>query len=438
MHNIKIFLRAALLLAVAVSASSILAQAQTLTTIHSFTGNHGDGEQPYPQNLPIDSNGAIYGTTVTGGSTQWGTVFQLVPPTKQGGAWTENVIYTFAGGADGAFPQSGVVLDQNGNLYGTTSEGGISQYTPCGGGCGTVFELSPPAQPGGPWTHTVLYAFQGSYDGQRPGEVAFGPNGLLYGITSDGGTPAFPCKPQYPRIKYGCGTVFQLTPPGKKGGGWTKTILYTFPGATNDGLYPDPDVTFDSLGNLYGMTGSGGTAGTAGYGIVFQLTPHSKETVLYDFTGGSDGGYPGEGVVLGANGVLYGTDSYSGALNASGVVFQLTPPTSGGGAWTETVLHTFPAFGGDGTTPVSTLALDPSGNLYGTTDYGGSTGCGTVFKLAPPSGAGAWTETVLQDWACANTGSANESRVVYHNGLLYGTTVYLGSADLGQAFTLVP
>jgi uncharacterized repeat protein (TIGR03803 family) len=207
------------------------------------------------------------------------------------------------------------------------------------------------------------------------------------------------------------------------------------PGATNDGLYPDPDITFDSLGNLYGMTGSGGTAG---YGIVFQLTPHSKETVLYDFTGSSDGGYPGEGVVLSANGVLYGVASYSGVLNASGVVFQLTPPASGGGAWTETALHTFPAFGGDGTTPVSTLALDPSGNLYGTTDYGGSTGCGTVFKLAPPSGGGAWFETVLQDWACANTGSANESRVVYHNGLLYGTTTYLGSADLGQAFTLVP
>lgn len=116
----------------------------------------------------------------------------------------------------------------------------------------------------------------------------------------------------------------------------------------------------------------------------------------------------------------------------------VTPPTGGKGAWTETVLHTFPAFGRDGKTPGSTLALDPSGNLYGTTDFGGSTNCGTVFKLAPPSGGGAWTVTILEDWACANGSTANESRVVYDNGLLYGTTVYLGTANLGQVFTLVP
>ena len=125
-------------------------------------------------------------------------------------------------------------------------------------------------------------------------------------------------------------------------------------------------------------------------------------------------------------------------------MFQLTPPTGGGG-WTETVLHTFPAFKGDGTTPISTMTIDPSGNLYGTTDFGGAItcspldgnlGCGTVFKLAPPSGGG-WTETVLENWP--NNGQFPYSvQVVYHNGLLYGTTDVLGSKKLGSVFTLTP
>ena len=434
-NNAKTFLRAAVLLAVAVTWAS-LAQAQ-LTTIHSFPSNSSDGQEPYPQHLVIDSHGAVYGTTITGGGTEseWGTVFQLIPPAKSGGPWTENVIYTFQGWfptGDGAQPQTGMVFDQNGNLYGTTNLGGDGQG--CGGGCGIVFELSPPSQPGGAWTRTILYTFLGGHDGYHPGEVIFGPNGSLYGTTQDGGTAGVHCQGGS-RDFVGCGTVFELTPPSKPGGSWTKTILYNFPAYAGDGLYPTEDVIFDSQGNLYAMAGGGGTSG---YGMVFQLTPNSKENVLHEFTGGSDGGYPGEGLVLGANGVLYGTASYSGALDASGVVFQLAPPTSGKGAWTETVLHTFPAFGKDGTTPASTMALDPNGNLYGTTDLGGSSNCGTVFKLAPPSGGGEWTETILEDWACANSGSTNESRVVYDNGLLYGTTVYLGSKNLGQVFTLVP
>jgi uncharacterized repeat protein (TIGR03803 family) len=433
----KTFLPAAVLLAVSVFAGNIAAQAQTLTTIHSFPSNGSDGQEPYPQHLAIDSHGAVYGTTVTGGSTQseWGTVLQLVPPANPGGAWTENMIYTFQGWyptGDGAQPQSGVVFDQNGNLYGTTYFGGNGQA--CGGGCGIVYELSPPAQPGDPWTRTIIYTFQGGYDGYRPGEVTFGPNGSLYGTTQFGGVAGVHCQGGS-RDFVGCGTVFELTPPAKPGGKWTKTILHNFPAYAGDGLTPTPDVIFDSQGNLYGAAGGGGTSG---YGMVFQLTPTSKEAVLHDFTGRSDGGYPGGGLVLGANGVLYGAASYSGVLNASGVVFQLTPPTGGKGAWSETVLYTFPAFGRDGTTPGSTLALDQNGNLYGTTDFGGSSNCGTVFKLAPASGGGEWTETILQDWACANSGSTNESRVVYDNGLLYGTTIYLGSKNLGQVFTLVP
>ena len=165
----RAFLRAAVLLAGAVLGGNILAQAQTLTTIHSFTGTNGDGRQP----------------------------------------------------------STGVVFDTLGNLYGTTQFGGNAQA--CGGGCGTIFELSPPTQPGGQWTHTVKYTFQGNADGQSPGEVLFGANGVLYGTTPSGGAkPGVQCHTNY-RITFGCGTVFEFTPPSGKGGSWTKTVLYTFP-----------------------------------------------------------------------------------------------------------------------------------------------------------------------------------------------------------------
>ncbi|HXN49140.1 MAG TPA: choice-of-anchor tandem repeat GloVer-containing protein, partial [Bryobacteraceae bacterium] len=149
-YKARTYLRAAVLLAVAVSGSS-LAQAQTLTTIRSFAGGN-DGEYPFPVGrIPFDSNGALYGTTAAGGgSGNNGTVFQLVPPTVQGGAWTENVLYRFAGGADGRQPGTGLVFDAIGNLYGATQFGGNAQA--CGGGCGTIFELSPPTQQGGQWT----------------------------------------------------------------------------------------------------------------------------------------------------------------------------------------------------------------------------------------------------------------------------------------------
>jgi uncharacterized repeat protein (TIGR03803 family) len=408
--------------------------AQTLTTIHSFSGPTADGELPFPVgHLPFDANGALYGTTGGGGASQFGTVYQLAP---SGSSWQEHILYNFSGGADGRQPSAGLVFDQNGNLFGSTAFGGNLQS--CGGGCGTIFELSPPSRPGGAWTETVLYTFQGSFDGQYPGEVVLGPNGSLLATTSSGGTPGVQCHSNR-RLQFGCGTVFELTPPANKGGSWTKTVLHTFPATSADGTGPSSEITLDSAGNIYSVTGGG----PSHYGIAYLLTAPVgngswTETILHTFTGGSDGGNPGGTLVAGANGTWYGTASYSGVANASGVVFQLTQSS---GTWTEKVIHTFPAFKGDGTTPGSTLAIDANGNLYGTTDFGGSTscyeGCGTVFKLAPPSGGGAWTETILHDWA--NSGQTpNESFVTLHNGLLFGVTLYLGSADLGSVFTLTP
>ena len=191
--------------------------------------------------------------------------------------------------------------------------------------------------------------------------------------------------------RVGCGTVFQLTPPNKPGGSWSKTILHGFPCTTTDGRAPNYDIALGDKGTLYGTTDSGGTSN---YGTLFQLTPPAggsgawTETVLHNFTGGNDGGYPLGGVTIAGSGTVYGTASYSGVANDSGTAFQLTQ--SGGGAWTYTVLHTF-AGGKDAATPATTLTIDTSGNLYGTSDNGGSAacylGCGTVFKLTPPTGA---------------------------------------------------
>jgi hypothetical protein len=332
-----------------------------------------------------------------------------------------------------------VVFDGNGNLFGSTQFGGNLQL--CGGGCGTIFELSPPSQPGGQWAHTVLYTFQGGFDGQYPGAMIFGHGGALYGTTSSGGIPGVSCHTNN-RIKYGCGTVFTLTPPAKQGDAWTKAVLYTFPGFKGDGTGPDVEIVFDAQGNLYGTTGGG----TTGNGAVYMLAPPSgggswKETVLFNLPGGAGGSGTGGSVTLGPNGVLYGTASQSGVTNASGLVFQLTPPQQAGGAWTESVIYNFPGFSGDATTPFTTMAIDSSGNLYGTSVFGGSPacylGCGAIFKLSPPAHGGAWTERVLYD--LANSGqNPNSSIVQFSNGLLYGTTTYLGGSNAGSVFTIVP
>jgi uncharacterized repeat protein (TIGR03803 family) len=431
MREARMTLRAALAPVLIVSGVLALphaAAAPTLTTIWSFTGTGGDGEYPFGR-LVFDSSGAMYGTTEGGGTSYNGTVFKLTPPAGSGGAWTESVLYRFAGGSDGRQPSTGVMFGSNGDLYGTTYNGG---NTNCGGGCGTVFQLAPPAG-GGAWTHSLVYSFAASTDGATPGEVVFGPNGALFGITAAGGATSTTCR------RIGCGTVFELTQA--KNGTWSKTILHSFPAYTHDGYHPNTDIAVDGNGNLYGTTVSGGNSN---YGTVFMLSPPAgggawTETVLYSFSGGSDGGYPIGGVVVGSNGVLYGTASYSGVANDSGTAFQLTPPASGG-AWTFKVLHTF-AGGKDGATPASTLVLDSSGNLYGSTYNGGSSacyqGCGTIFMLSPPTGGGAWTETVLVD--LGNSGqNPNASTVAFRNGVLYGTTYDLGAANVGSAFDLVP
>ena len=379
-----------LLVVMACDLPPALAQAQTLTTLYSFSGG-SDGGHPYGS-LIADGSGALYSTTFE----DLGTVFKLTPPPPTGGPWTKSVLHSFTGNPDGQAPFSALIADASGTLYGTTPGGGTTPAgtvykgqppaaltadpsgalygpAPYGGasGNGVVFKLTPPTATGGAWTETVLYSFSGGTDGTSPnGSLIADASGALYGTTTSGGTGS-------------SGTVFKLTPPTTTGGAWTETVLYTFTGSP-DGASPFVGLIADASGALYGATYNGGTSGN---GTVFKLTPPTTtggawtETVLYSFSG-SDGANPRGSLIADAEGAHYGT-TFLGGAGSSGTVFKLTPPATTGGAWTETVLYSFTG-GSDGANPPAALIADTSGALYGTTNSGGG-GYGTVFKLTLPA-----------------------------------------------------
>jgi len=347
----------------------------TKLTLHSFNG--GDGSQPRAD-LVFATTGALYGTTVNGGSgDHGGTVFELAPPSTAGTTWTETVLYSFPGGhsLQGA-PWGAVVIGPSGSLYSTTSGGYGLNY-------GTVFKLSPPAAPGDVWTEVTLVAFlgQAGNPGTNPGAGVVFASGSLYGTTYLSGIGGY-------------GTVYELAPPASKDGTWTETTIHSFTGPPNDGAGSLAALTAGPGGVLYGTTVFGGS-GTAcsfsgpGCGTVFQLTPPTTpggswtETVIYSFTGVSgDGAGPNARLTLTKNGVLYGTTS-AGGSSGIGAVFRLKPPAAPGGAWTETVLHSFTGQNGDSSIPLAGLAISPSGTLYGTTQLGGTSGFGTIFAIKP-------------------------------------------------------
>jgi uncharacterized repeat protein (TIGR03803 family) len=209
--------------------------------------------------LTMDAYGALYGTTYTGSGGPSGTVFRLTPPTTKGARWTHTVLYALAGFADGADPAAEVVFDKSGNLYGMTSYGGSGGPNCFGSPCGTVFQLTPTLT--GPWTHTVLYSFNGGTDGGDPGRaLTLDAAGNLYGTTGVGGDPSCGSGP-------GCGVIFQLAPPAVQGGSWTENILNRFKGGT-DGVEPG-GLTFGKGHLLYGPAGDGAN----GDGLIFAITP---------------------------------------------------------------------------------------------------------------------------------------------------------------------
>jgi uncharacterized repeat protein (TIGR03803 family) len=275
-----------------------------------------------------------------------------------------SVLYSFTGGSDGSSHNAALIMDKAGNLYGTTEFGGAAT---CGvAGCGTVFRLDTSGN------ETVLHGFTGSPgDGANPNAaLLMDKAGNLYGTTLYGSTG--PCIS--PGGAAGCGTVFKLDRSGNE------TVLHTFTGSGGDGANPFAALIMDKVGNLYGTTESGGTGkclGVApGCGTVFKLDTSGNETVLHSFAGpAGDGSTPVASLIMDKAGNLYGTTAQGGAFNF-GTVFKLD--TSGN----ETILYSFTG-GSDGCLPPAALIIDKEGNLYSTTIGGGVCGYGTVFKLVP-------------------------------------------------------
>ena len=337
------------------------------TILYSFTGG-ADGD--FPTYLAIDAAGNLFGVTEFGGRPAQGTkpclqgmcgvVFELSPSS---GGWKFNVLYSLTGFKHDGTGPSGVTLDAAGNLYITT----IKSQGICATSCGALFKLTHTSTG---WKRSSVHSF-GAGDGENPrGGVIIDAAGNLYGTTQSGGT-------------YGFGTAYEMSPVS--GGGWAENILHSFSGGS-DGSSPQSSLRFDSAGNLFGTTGGG-----SGQGMVFELVHGSGQwtnNALYSFTGGSDGRGP-IGLVFDSSGNLYGTTIAGGdavaCYQGCGVVYKLSP---GSGTWNQTVLYTFT--GVDGQEPRDNgLVLDPAGNLFGTTSYGGKTtsgcqnGCGVVFEVTP-------------------------------------------------------
>jgi hypothetical protein len=412
--------------------------------LYSFQGGN-DGYTPV-NGVVFDKAGNLYGVNSWGGDSSCssqgcGTVFELSPPDHKG-AWRETVIYAFegvnTGAGDGYTPAGSVIIDQQGNLYGTTSMGGTGPCILLGSaaGCGIVYELSPPKQKGGAWRYSILYNFQGGNDGYFPiGDLVFDSQGNLYGATWFGGGKGTTCN-----LYYGgnCGSVFKLSPPKKKGGVWEETILHRFAGGT-DGANPNGELILDSEGTIYGTTVAGGYAkgicDPGGCGMAFELRPPTtknggwKAKALYRFQG-QDGASPMAGVVFGGAGRLYGTLS-AGANDANGAVFALVAPAGGDMPWKATILYRFKDKS-DGTSPRDPIVFDASGNLYGTA-LGGGTHRGTVFRLQPPKRGESWSLTVLYTFFGSPGGDHPTAGLIFDTrGNLYSTTQGGGTGQLCQ------
>ncbi|MFZ0314718.1 MAG: choice-of-anchor tandem repeat GloVer-containing protein [Candidatus Korobacteraceae bacterium] len=398
------------------------AAAQTFTVLHNFT-NGADGRDPFA-GLSMDRAGNLYGTAARGGLTNCdggngcGVVFKL---SNHNGGWTFSTLLEF-NGTDGLSPQARVIVGPDGNLYGTTVNGGTNgeDCVELASGCGVVFKLTPPPNicrsTTCPWNETVLYNFSGD-DGAFPyNEVVFDEAGNLYGTTEMGGTSGL-CNPYG---IFGCGNVFKLSPAQ----GWMENILYEFQSNGTDGVEPMSNLIFDAVGNLYGATVNGGTTGG---GTIFELSSSGgswNESVLFgQFTlSNSTGEQPWGGVIFDPQGNLYGTTSYGSYYgDTAGTIFKMTP---GSGSWSYDVLYTIPSIDPQIGGPVASLTSDAAGNLYGTTRTGGVNGDGQVFKITPDG-----TFTSLHDFLGGSDGCEPQSNVVIDShGNLYGTATFCGEA----------
>jgi uncharacterized repeat protein (TIGR03803 family) len=403
-----------------------VAAASSGKIIYSFAGG-ADGAYP-ESDLVMDAAGNLYGTTVQGGgSCDCGTVFELIR-TKDG--WKHQVLYSFAGGSnDGANPTTGLVFDSAGNLYGTTLHGG-STY-----GYGAVFKLAPNSHGG--WSESILYSFGGYGGGMYPSDLIFDAEGNLYG-TADGGMDTTVCGGP---VELGCGIVFRLT--RKPDGTWTETTIYSFAGAP-DAAVPIGPIVLGADGSFYGASVYGGTGPCIlgnlgisppnGCGALYKLSPIGEgwsETVVYSFFRGR--GFarnPSGGLHVEESGRILGTSTYGG--DGDGAFFQIGEAKEG---WEQSILYRF--YGDpDGRNPVGRLAKGSQGNLFGATEGGGTKDCGTVFALEHTERG--WKERILLNLDSYTACLPQAGPIVDSQGHVYGTTFYGGGAKSGTVYEVIP
>jgi len=357
-------------------------RAQTLKVLYNFAGKH-HGASPYAGVTYHAGN--LFGTAPDDGAAGLGVAFKVDPAKGD-----ESLLYSFAGGADGQTPYGGLIYANN-TFYGTTTQGGASNN-------GTVFTLDPKTH-----AETVLYSFAGGTDGAFPASTLTYHGGHLYGTTNGGGTSSL-------------GTVFRIDVATG-----AETVLHSFAGGA-DGASPFAGLIYEA-GTLYGTTTTGGAADS---GTLFAVdVTTATESVLYSFSGGTDGEHPYAGLID-ESGILYGTTVFGGATG-NGAVFSFNPATS-----TETVLSSFKG-GKDGAAPYAGLIYE-NDTLYGTTYYGGGTDNGTVFSIDSTTGA----ETLLALFKGSPNPSNPYAGLTYQAGNLYGTTQYGGTSGLGVVFELTP
>jgi uncharacterized repeat protein (TIGR03803 family) len=375
-----VMLFAALVLATAVAPAQTTA-APNFNLLYSF--HYATGEYPLAAMI-VDSDGNLYGTTQNGGDRDLGTVFEI------SNAGQEIVLHSFKAAPDGRFPIASLVRDSAGNLYGTTSQGGAY-------GFGTVFEVDAAGK------ESVLYSFTGKGDdGRYPAAgLLLDEDGNLYGTTEEGGDANF-------------GTVFKLAAGG------SETVIHSFKGFPKDGEYPVAGLIRDDAGNLYGTTELGGFFNN---GTIFKIHPTGAENLVFSFRGNRGGGYPFAGVVRDDEGNFYGTAAYGGF--GIGTVCKVAKNG------VETVLYTFS--GGDGAYPSSGLVRDAKGNLYGTTEFGGDFGAGVVFEITKSG-----KELTIHSFDGSDGAVPLAAPTLDNSGNLYGVTTVGGARNQGTAFKLEP
>jgi uncharacterized repeat protein (TIGR03803 family) len=368
----------------------------------------------------ISSGNVLYGTTISGGASNAGIVFSVTLPTTAGASIIEQDLFDLPSNQDFRLNFT-PALGPQGTLFGTAYTGGMYHD-------GYVYSLTPPAVAGGEWNPTVLESFQpGGEAATNPysGPVV-GRGGVVYGTTLSGGPSD-------------SGLLYALTPPTSAGGDWAYQLLYDFSPAE---AFPD-SLVIGPQGALYG-TGGAYTGGATGgsFGDVFSLVPPVSpggawtNHLHYTFRGEPDGDDPASNLTMGADGVLYGSTVLGGSTG-NGTVFTLTPPTTPGGAWTETIIWNMLG-GNDGAEPSSQILIGKNGVLYGASSFGGTTGNGTLFSLTPPASLGdPWTHTVLYNFGGVTDGGYPSSIVFGEGSRIFGCAEG-ASKSYGTVFELIP